>query len=138
MCGKHPMDNPRQESPVNCFNHPDRAALGLCKSCGKGLCRDCLAELQDGLACKGRCEPRVALINRIIDSNKQVLAVARSNMRGVVILLFVMGGVFLLLGLGSLVAGHWVTAAFPLVIGLVFCLLAGSRLRPKAQFPTID
>lgn len=138
MCGKHLVDKPPQESLVNCFNHPDRVALGLCKSCGRGLCRDCLAELQDGLACKGRCEQRVTLINRIIDSNRQVLAVARSNTRSAVVLLFVMGGLFLLLALGSLLAGKVAAGLFPLAIGLAFCLLAGLRLRSKAQIPTLD
>jgi hypothetical protein len=26
---------------MNCFRHDGAAAIGICKSCGRGLCRDC-------------------------------------------------------------------------------------------------
>ena len=48
--------------PMNCFNHRDKPAIGLCKSCGKALCEDCLTEVPNGLACKGSCEDRVNMI----------------------------------------------------------------------------
>jgi hypothetical protein len=44
---------------MRCYYHRDREAVGLCKSCGKGLCEDCQADLGRGLACKGRCEDDV-------------------------------------------------------------------------------
>jgi hypothetical protein len=44
---------------VNCFYHTERAAVGTCRACGRGLCIDSLAELSGGLACRGRCESNV-------------------------------------------------------------------------------
>jgi len=37
---------------MNCFEHPDVNAVGLCKFCQKGLCQDCAHDLSHGLACK--------------------------------------------------------------------------------------
>lgn len=42
---------------MECFSHPDAAAVGLCKSCGKGVCRSCAIEVERGLACSEACRP---------------------------------------------------------------------------------
>jgi hypothetical protein len=55
---------------MECFRHPGAAAVGVCKSCGRGLCRACAAEVGTGLACRDRCEAEVADLNRIIARNK--------------------------------------------------------------------
>src|SRR5437660_197873 len=60
---------------MNCFNHRELPAVGLCKSCGKALCEACVAEVRDGLACKGKCEERVGMINRMIDQHARGIAV---------------------------------------------------------------
>jgi hypothetical protein len=56
---------------MNCFHHPTTAAVGICKSCGKGLCPSCAADLGKGLACKGRCEEDVTNLIGLIDRNIQ-------------------------------------------------------------------
>ena len=48
---------------MNCFVHSPAAAIGICKHCGRGLCRDCVAEVMLSLACKGRCETEVTVMN---------------------------------------------------------------------------
>ena len=51
---------------MDCFYHPGIAAVGTCKSCGKGICHACAADLGQGLACRERCEADVtALINLV-------------------------------------------------------------------------
>jgi hypothetical protein len=35
---------------MNCFNHPEEAAVASCIDCGKGLCKSC-ASLYDGFIC---------------------------------------------------------------------------------------
>lgn len=47
---------------MNCFYHPTAVAVGTCKSCNKGLCRECAVDLGKGLACKGRCEEDVKAV----------------------------------------------------------------------------
>jgi hypothetical protein len=54
---------------MNCFYHHDQVAVGACRSCGKGLCRECTADLGKGLACKGRCEEDVEAVIQLVDRN---------------------------------------------------------------------
>lgn len=37
---------------MKCYNHHDRDAFGICKSCGKGLCLECLQEENGTVFCK--------------------------------------------------------------------------------------
>jgi hypothetical protein len=52
---------------MDCFYHPAVAAVGICKSCGKGLCRACAVDLAHGLACRSRCENDVQALSSLID-----------------------------------------------------------------------
>ncbi len=54
---------------MKCFDHQDRDAIGICKSCQKGLCPDCAADLSQGLACKVRCEDDVQNLIQLIRNN---------------------------------------------------------------------
>lgn len=40
---------------MECFEHPAAAAAGLCKSCGKAVCRSCAIVFPKGLACSDAC-----------------------------------------------------------------------------------
>ena len=42
-----------------CYYHPDRPAVGICKHCQRGLCRDCAAIVNNSLACANRHEEQV-------------------------------------------------------------------------------
>jgi len=48
---------------MNCYYHPDRPALGVCKHCQRGLCAEDTALVEDSLACKGRHEEQVRGLN---------------------------------------------------------------------------
>ena len=37
---------------MNCFQHPDLDAVGVCSSCGKGVCENCAVEFQERMYCK--------------------------------------------------------------------------------------
>ncbi len=121
---------------MNCFNHNDRAAVGICKSCGKGLCRECATELQDGLACKGVCEPRVKLMGRIVDNNSRVLFATRAQTRLGGIMTIVLGVLFVILALWSGVRGEdmFSVAMFGLP-GFAFLAYGVVRLSRKSQYP---
>lgn len=41
---------------MQCFYHSSTPAIGICKACLRGVCKDCAAELDGGLACRGKCE----------------------------------------------------------------------------------
>ena len=57
---------------MRCFYHEDKEAVGTCKSCGRGVCRECAVELSKGLACSGRCEADAQAVIRLIDQNIQL------------------------------------------------------------------
>lgn len=57
---------------MRCFYHEDREAVGTCKSCGKGLCRECAVDLNKGLACRGTCETDAQALIQLIDRNIQL------------------------------------------------------------------
>lgn len=59
-------------APMRCFYHQDKDAVGSCKSCSKGLCAECAADLGKGLACRGRCEADVQAVISLIDRNIQL------------------------------------------------------------------
>lgn len=46
----------RKNNQMNCYYHPERSAIGICQSCGRGLCSDCATDLEDGLGCVSSCE----------------------------------------------------------------------------------
>lgn len=54
---------------MKCYNHQNIDALAICKNCNKGLCKDCLTEIDDGIACTGHCAEKVTKINELIEGN---------------------------------------------------------------------
>jgi len=44
---------------MECFTHRGAPAVGMCRACLRGVCRECAVELRLGLACRGRCEDDV-------------------------------------------------------------------------------
>lgn len=57
---------------MRCFYHADRDAVGVCKSCQRGVCRDCAAEVDKGIACKSRCEDDARQLALLIDQNARL------------------------------------------------------------------
>ena len=42
---------------MKCFKHPDQDAVGICVTCGKGVCKDCWVEADDLMFCSHSCVP---------------------------------------------------------------------------------
>lgn len=93
---------------MRCFDHRDSEAVGLCKSCGKGVCSACALDLGKGLACKGRCEEDVRALIGLIDRNiklspttSRLIEASGSARTAGALFLLVCGAVFLVFGLLS-------------------------------------
>jgi hypothetical protein len=123
---------------MNCFNHPDKPAIGICKSCCKGLCLDCAATMPNGLACRNACEARVALINQMIDNNEKVISAANVQVRSSGIFMLLLGAVFCLVGfLPWMISGNAGTLFIMGIPGLLFSAFGAIRLLKKSQrYPT--
>ncbi len=109
---------------MNCFYHPDKPAIGLCKYCQRGLCTECAAIVDDVLACTHRHEDEVHQLEQLAARNLfQSKQVGASYMRnaifyGLVGVLFAGFGLVQYRFLG-------LQAAFFMMIGL-FLLYAAS------------
>jgi hypothetical protein len=94
---------------MRCYYHQDKEAVGSCKSCGKGLCPDCAADVGKGLACRGHCEEDVRAVVALIDRNiqlspktAQILESSRKVRSGAAIFNLVVGMVFIAWGLSNM------------------------------------
>lgn len=47
-----------------CFAHSTEPAVGICKVCGKGVCRSCAIQVRRGLACSEVCKPAAEGLSR--------------------------------------------------------------------------
>ena len=54
---------------MNCYYHPEKPAVGLCKYCQRGLCSDCAAPAGDSLACKNLHEEQVRSMELLMQKN---------------------------------------------------------------------
>lgn len=102
---------------MNCFNHVDKNAVGICKHCNKGLCTECAIDLGHGIACLNKHEVEVENLNMIIRKNTKVYATAsKSTLIGPVFYLF-MGLVFA--GFGYFSRGGVTDLPFVLGVGFI-------------------
>ncbi len=86
---------------MKCFYHNNKDAIGICKNCSKGLCKECVTEIDKSIACKNKCEMDVKLINRMMMASMKVIEARNPYWRsifmsgGFSIICFVFGFIFL-------------------------------------------
>ena len=108
---------------MNCYNHQDRPAVGICKNCNKGLCRDCAVDVGNGLACKDSCEEEVRAINDMTERGKTAYHKASKAHNRNAIIYGLMGSVFLFWGILVAAFSDDATAAFFLIpFGVIFLI----------------
>lgn len=44
---------------MECFEHANSPAVGICRVCGRGVCHGCVRDTGHGLACSDACEKEV-------------------------------------------------------------------------------
>lgn len=105
---------------MKCFNHSDKDSVGICKACGKGLCRECVTDLGYGLACKGMHEVEVENINTLVSKNIDAIESAPKNA-------MILPAFFLLSGLVFAGFGYFSKRGitdFSFILGSVFIVFA--------------
>jgi hypothetical protein len=118
---------------MNCYYHPTRPALGLCKHCQRGLCAECLAEVGEVLACKGRHEEQVQAVEQLVARNLLQSRRVGLNYRRNAIFYFLSGALFSGFGLYQLrFAG--LQALFLLLIGLFLLYAAAANYLESRKF----
>jgi hypothetical protein len=64
---------------MQCFQHQDKAAVGLCKACHKAVCSSCARDTGRGLACSEICLAEVNATNEILDKSKQIYNIGNKS-----------------------------------------------------------
>jgi len=127
---------------VKCFYHRETDAVGLCKSCSKGLCGSCATDVGNGLACHDSCVERVRSLNELVDRNIRISPASEQLLgkqpRGYLIsgvFGILAGGLFMVLGYnmdGVFRAGVMSIGGLAALLGL-FQASTGLRLRNPGQ-----
>lgn len=105
---------------MRCFYHPEKEAVGICKSCQRGLCPECATDLGHGLACAGKHEQDVNTIKTIIDQSAKIYEVTPKTRNAAPLFYGFMGAVFAGYGLLN---GRGVTD-FSVILGTGFIVFA--------------
>ena len=66
---------------MECFYHAGVSAVGSCRACLKGLCRECAIELQAALACPSGCEPMARALVASLQQSLRFQAVSTGLLR---------------------------------------------------------
>jgi len=103
---------------MKCYNHPEIDAVGLCKSCGRGLCHECVSEVGTSISCKSRCESDVAAINELLQRGRTAYQKASGTFIRSGIFILLLGAVFLIIGVVSSIASQ--PNYFLILMGLLF------------------
>jgi hypothetical protein len=118
---------------MQCFNHHDVLAVGMCKHCYKGLCAACATDLGFGLACHGEHEEQVGTVQAMLAKTARIHSANRSGKYVSPAFFLVMGLLFL--GFGLYQDGFVVsfTAAMGAVFFLYGLFLLGVSRKVYAQ-----
>jgi hypothetical protein len=113
---------------MKCFYHPVSFAIGVCKNCGKGVCKKCAVDLVDGLACRGKCEEKAKAIIQMIEKGKRAYEKTSAVYRNFAIQAFFGGLVCLAIGFyfGNVAIGYFSSIFF---LGAFFSILASRKFQ---------
>lgn len=121
---------------MKCFYHHDNESSGICKNCNKGICVECITELDNGIACKNRCEDEVLAVNQIIDRGKTSYRKTGSAFSQNSLLYFLMGVSFIVFGIFAVprnASFYWFSIVFGgvCIIGAILNFITSQRFSQK-------
>jgi hypothetical protein len=93
----------KEEGPMKCYYHPTQEALAVCKSCGKGICQNCLVEISNTSYCKTCVEQGRVCLGDTVGYKQPCTPIGMNKTP------FIIGGV------GALISG--ILAIFALIFG---------------------
>jgi hypothetical protein len=122
---------------LECFNHPDKTSVGICRVCGKGVCHSCARTGVRGLVCSDECAKEEEKHAKIVDWSARQVGYGGQQSRlartySYLALIFLMIGIVILLpGLYAYFHGNKVTDLFSIALGLVMFVGAGLIYRSR-------
>jgi hypothetical protein len=117
---------------MKCFYHPNVDAVGVCKSCGRALCRDCITEVGLSCSCKGRCESVVATMNDLVVRGGSAYQKSGALQIRNGILITLLGGLFAVPGFLNGDNSPW--TYFMIGAGIIFAIMGLSSIYSGVRF----
>jgi hypothetical protein len=117
---------------MQCFAHPNEIAVGICKSCGKGVCRTCAIPLNRGLACSQECKPFVEALSRLQSTSIRNVGLvsAQRFAQPLMAVVFLVAAAYLFVAEGSNFLA-WFTLALGCAAGFIGVLSWVRQMRSK-------
>ena len=123
---------------MKCFYHPARDAVALCKSCGRGLCLDCCADVAPGVACLGKCEADVAALNLVLQRSKTAYQKTGAAYRRNAIAMLIAGLLISGFGLLPAIVSRSYGTLFLVPFGAIFLLFSYFSYRSGQQIVAVE
>ena len=60
---------------MQCFLHQGVAAVGICRTCGKGICPTCAREIDRGIVCSDACAELALINHQIVERARRVYGI---------------------------------------------------------------
>lgn len=115
---------------MRCYYHRDVEAIATCRSCCRGLCDACTAEVNKASACRGRCEADVAAVHALLARSDSAFTTAGRQLRIAAFICVLFAGLFVFLSrrpLYSFATWLLLPAALVLLIGAALLVLNARR-----------
>ncbi len=107
---------------MECFYHQGSQACGICKSCQRGVCKQCASEVNNGIACKQRCEDQAIELDNLVsnsikmqESSELLVNTASASIGAGELFNLVLGAIFAVYGI-------YEDTIFLTVLGVAFLL----------------
>ena len=111
---------------MECFNHSTVQAVGICKACGKAICKSCTVDLGIAVACSEQCAKEATDLHEMNQRGKKIygIGVARPKLPSGVVMWLLFGTLFGGFGIFNSIrneAPEW----FLLLFGVLSFVVAG-------------
>lgn len=119
---------------MKCFNHSENDAVAVCKNCKKGLCKDCLTEANNGIACTSTCIEEVNQLDLLMQQSKKSHKLASGAYYKNAYIYGGFGLVFIIFGLLSKNNLEFsLTVGIIFIIGSIFSIISGNKYKKDLQ-----
>lgn len=81
---------------MECFAHPGSDAVGICKTCGKAVCRDCVVDTGFAIACSESCASEATALHQMNQAGKRLygIGVDRKKLPSGIVMWLLFGTLF--------------------------------------------
>jgi hypothetical protein len=108
---------------MKCINHDNVDAVGICKYCGRAICKQCILQNDlDVIVCSQKCLDEVTLGQDMVEKAKVAYGLKPGRIPVNMILYFVFGAILFFLGL-LIVIGGKSTGYYLIVPGVLFFIM---------------